>query len=106
MPYNIYDLGDLVKVSATFKDAGTGGVIDPDVINVSIKTPAGLLTTYTHIVDASLIKEGVGQYYAMVNANEPGFWKYRWWSAGYGQTAKEKEFKVRTAEAVEAPGGS
>ncbi len=101
MPFNIYDLGDRVKVSAAFTDAGTGELIDPDVINVTIKTPAGVLTTYTHVADANLIKEDVGQYYAMVNANEPGFWKYRWRSGGYGQTAKEKEFKIRTAHALE-----
>jgi hypothetical protein len=101
MPYNIYDLGDLVKVSATFKDAGTGAAIDPDVINVSIRTPTGVVTSYTYSVDANLIQENVGEYYAMVNANESGFWFYRWWSAGFGQTAKETKFEIRTAQAVE-----
>jgi len=101
MPYNIYDFGELVKVSATFKNATTGGVIDPDVVNLSVRTTAGVVTTYTFSVDANLIKEDVGQYYAMINVNQTGFWFYRWWSAGFGQTAKEKEFKVRTAYAVE-----
>jgi hypothetical protein len=101
MPFNIYDLGDLVKVTAAFSNKQTGEAIDPDVISVSIKTPAGVLTTYTYVADASLVKDDIGQYYAMVNANEPGFWKYRWWSAGFGQTAKEKEFKIRTAQAIE-----
>ncbi len=102
MPFNIYDLGDLVKVSATFKNADTAGVIDPDVINLSVRTPAGAITTYTHGVDANLTQDDVGQYYAMINANQAGYWFYRWWSAGFGQTAKEKEFKVRTAQAVES----
>lgn len=102
MPYNTYDLGDLVKVSAMFKNADTAGVIDPDVINLSVRTPAGAVTTYTFSVDANLIKEDVGQYYAMISVNQSGYWFYRWWSAGYGQTAKEKEFEVRTAHAVES----
>ena len=101
MPYNIYDFGELVKVSTTFKNATTGGVIDPDVVKLSIRTPAGIVTTYTYGVDSDLIKEDVGQYYAMIDANQAGFWFYRWWSTGSGQTAKEKEFKVRTAHAVE-----
>ena len=34
MPFNTYDLGDYVRVWATFKDYTTGGVIDPDVVAV------------------------------------------------------------------------
>jgi len=102
MPFNIYDLGDRVRVSAAFKNAEIQAAIDPDVINLSVRSPAGMVTTYTHGVDANVVKDDVGRYYAMVNANAPGFWFYRWWSAGFGQTAKEKEFKIRTAEAIEA----
>ena len=64
------------------------------------------MTTYTHGVDVNVIKDDVGRYYVIVNANAPGQWYYRFWSAGFGQTAKEKEFRIRTAQAIEAPGGS
>jgi hypothetical protein len=101
MPWNIYDLGKTVRVRATFKNGDTGDPIDPDVVNVTLKSPAGALTTYTHGVGSNVVKESVGNYYAMVSASLSGFWKYRWWSAGFGQTAKERKFQVRTAEAVE-----
>jgi len=101
MPYNIHDLGDVVRVSATFTDADTDALIDPDVVKLSIRTPAGIVTTYTYGVGGSVVKQAVGQYYSVINSNQAGFWFYRWWSAGYGQTAREKEFKVRTAHAVE-----
>jgi hypothetical protein len=102
MPFNIYDLGDPVKVWAAFKNAETQAAIDPDVINLSVKNPAGAVTTYTHGVDANVFKDDVGHYYVIVNANAPGFWFYRWWSAGFGQTAKERNFKIRAAQAIEA----
>jgi len=37
MPYNIHDLGDVVRVSATFTDADTDALIDPDVVKLSIR---------------------------------------------------------------------
>lgn len=100
MPYNIYDLGRYVRVWATFKSGDTGSVIDPDTVKLSVQTPAGAVTTYTYGVDANVIKEDVGKYYARIDANQPAFWFYRWWSIGFGQTAAEKEFKVRTAQAI------
>jgi len=36
----------------------------------------------------------------VINVNQAGFWFYRWWSTGFGQAAQEKEFKVRTAQAM------
>ena len=100
MPFNYYNLGGYVRVWATFKDGATGGVIDPDTVKLSIKTPAGTVTTYTYGVDANVVKEDVGKYYTRIDANEPEFWWYRWWSTGFGQAAAEREFKVRTARAV------
>lgn len=100
MPYNIHDLGDVVRVSATFTDVDTEGTVDPDVIKLSIRTPAGVVTTYTFGVGAYIIKQAVGEYNAVIDANQSGFWFYRWWSTGFGQAAKEKTFKVRTAQAV------
>ncbi len=100
MPFNIHDLGDVVRVSATFTDADTDSVIDPDVVKLSVRTPAGIVTTYTYGVGGNVVKEAVGQYYSVINANQAGFWFYRWWSTGFGQAAKENEFKVRIAQAL------
>ncbi len=102
MPYNIHDLGDVILVSAAFVDGDTEAPIDPDAVMLSIRTPAGVVTTYTHGVNSTIVKEAVGQYFAHIDANEAGFWFYRWWSTGFGQTAKENEFKVRNAQAIEA----
>ena len=78
----------------------TESPIDPDVVKLSVRTPAGVVTTATHGVESTIVKEAVGKYFAHIDANEAGFWFYRWWSTGFGQTAKENEFKVRTAQAV------
>lgn len=100
MPYNLHDLGDVIRVSATFIDGDTADAIDPEVVKLSIRTPAGAVTTYTYGVGGTVVKEMVGQYFANVDANQAGFWFYRWWSTGFGQAAKENEFKVRIAQAL------
>ena len=97
MPYNIYDLGDSIRVSATFTDADTLDAVDPDVVNLSIRTPDGTLTTYTYGVGGNVVKADVGQYYSIVDVNQSGSWFYRWWSTGFGQAAKEKRKPHTTA---------
>jgi hypothetical protein len=100
MPYNIHDLGDVIRVSAAFINGGTDDPIDPDVVKLSIRTPAGVVTTHTYGIGGTIVKEAVGQYFAHIDANQAGFWFYRWWSTGLGQAARENEFKVRGAQAV------
>ena len=106
MPYNIYDLGDSIRVSATFTDADTQDAVDPDVVNLSIRTPDGTLTTYTYGVGGNVVKADVGQYYSIVDVNQSGSWFYRWWSTGFGQAAKEKAEAPhdRPAAKVDQPG--
>jgi hypothetical protein len=101
MSANLHDLGDLVRVAAEFKDADTGTLINPDTVNVSIKTPAGHLTTYTYGTDAEVVRDSTGLYHLDVDADTSGTWYYRWFSTGSGQAAEEKRFDVRPANAID-----
>lgn len=97
---NTHDLGDLVRVEATFTDSVLGTAVDPDVVKLSVKSPDDVVTTYVYLTDAEIVKDAVGEYHADIDVDQAGDWFYRWWSTGDGQAAEEKRFKVRAAEAV------
>ena len=100
MAQNIHDLGDLVRVSAEFRDAETEALIDPDVVKLSVRTPSGVVTTYVYGADDALDRTEMGKYEQDVSADEAGRWFYRWWSTGEGQASEERSFEVRPAQAV------
>jgi hypothetical protein len=93
-----YDLGDLVRVSGAFTNSA-GTAQDPTVVKASVRTPAGVVTTYTYGVDAGLVKDSTGNYHLDVSAAEIGWYYYRWFSTGTGQAADEGWFEVVDARA-------
>jgi len=97
---NKHDLGDLVKVTGTFTDPDNGdAVIDPTVVKLSYRNPAGTVTTWTY-GGGEITKDSTGNYSANIDANVAGRWFYRWWSTGTGAAAEEKSFNVLAAKAV------
>lgn len=96
---NSYDLGNLIRVTATFTDYDSGDAVDPSDVNLSVYDGRGTVTTYTY-GDSDIARSGTGVYYFDVNANSSGTWSYRWWSTGSGQAAVESRFEVRKAVAV------
>lgn len=91
---NTYDVGDLVRVSAVFANSA-GTAIDPTVVTLQVKVPAGTTTTYTYLTDVALVKDSPGHYHVDVNVTASGEWWYRWASTGTGQAAEESAFTVR-----------
>lgn len=96
MAENVYDLGDLVRVTTTFTTAA-GVAVDPTAVFLAVKNPAGTTTTYTYGISAGLIKSAAGVYYLDVDANAAGYWFYRWYSTGTGQAAAQNAFKVNAS---------
>lgn len=97
---NSYDLGDLVRVTATFTDGITAAALDPAVVKLLVRNPAGNTTTYTYGVGSYITRSGVGVYYAEIDADDDGIWHYRWKSTGTGQAAQEKKIRIRSAQAL------
>jgi hypothetical protein len=95
-----YDLGQKVRVSAPFTLLSDSSAVDPDVVKLSVRTPAGVTTTYTYGVGDTIVKDSTGNYHADISTTEAGVWVYRWFSTGNGQTAGEEEFSVKSARAV------
>lgn len=93
--YNHYTLGQLVRVTGTFKDSDEV-VQDPDNVYFSYKAPSDTTaTTYTYDVDAELVKDSTGVYHVDIDANEVGTWPYRFFSTGNGQASEECRFIVQ-----------
>lgn len=96
---NEYDRGDLVRCSGVFTNI-TGAAIDPSVVNISVKTPEGVISTRTFGTHAEVIKVSTGSYHLDVDANESGTWYFRWHSTGVGQSAAESAFIVKRSQFV------
>lgn len=93
---NTYDVGDLVRLRAVFKNAA-GADTDPTTIVLKHKNPAGTVTTLTYSL-AELTKEGTGIYYKDVSITLDGKWIYKFIATGTVQAVEEEQFFVRKSE--------
>lgn len=97
---NHYSVGNLVRVSAVFKDAA-GTAIDPTTVGFKVRRPdTGAVTTYVYGTDAQLVKDSVGNYHVDVSADATGEWPYRFYSTGTGQAAQESSFFADASRTV------
>lgn len=97
---NQYDQGQQVRVLAHFKNPNTKAFIDPATVKFKIKNPAGETTAHEFNDDLAITKESTGKYYIDIDANQPGFWYYRFWSEGSGIAAYQGVFRVRTSNVL------
>lgn len=93
---NVYDVGDLVRVTGAFTNSA-GTALDPAVVKFKFTNPAGVTTTYTFGTDAQLVKDSTGNYHVDLDASVKGTFRYRWFSTGNGQAAGEHKFFVKTS---------
>lgn len=94
MGINVYQKGDLVRVSATFTDVNDS-LIDPDTVVINITSPDGVTTSVDYASSPSvLIRESTGSYYYQADADQVGDWHYTWVSTGIGQATQIGQFAV------------
>lgn len=92
-----YDIGDRVRLTATFQDAITGVVADPTGITLRTKSPTGTAAVYTYPGDPKIVKEGVGIYHADIDVTASGNWSYKWAGTGSIVAAEESVFFVKAS---------
>lgn len=80
-----YDKGDLVRLTVAFTDLG-GTAADPTTVTLSVRDPAGTITTYTY-AGAQVIKEATGAFYYDLALSTVGVYTYRWTGTGAVQAA-------------------
>lgn len=92
-----YQVGDLVRATGTFTNAA-GTATNPDAVLCEYRDPSGNLTDFEYGVDAELVRDSTGVYYVDIDADEAGWWHYRFWSTGTGQAAAEpSRFHVQSS---------
>jgi hypothetical protein len=96
MGNNIYDVGDLVRITATFQlDNGT--LVDPTSVTFQYKKDTETKVTKVYGIDSGVTRDSLGVYYNDIDCVESGLWLYRVYSTGNGQAAAEGKFTVRAS---------
>lgn len=84
---NRIDIGDRVRLTATFQDLDEVAT-DPTTVVCTVKAPSGPTST------PSVTRVAEGEYIADVDVTEAGLWRYRWAGTGDLVAAEEGEFSV------------
>lgn len=89
MGINAYDVGDLVRLTATFSNAA-GVLASPTTVTLTVTKPDGTAASGT-----TPSNTGTGTYRHDLAVDQGGIWRYRWVSTGDPTTAEEGIFFVR-----------
>ena len=85
---NSYQIGQRVKITATFVDDSSPPVAtDPTTVVARVKGPDGVETSYTY--PDTVVKESTGVYSLEVDIEDAGLLWYRFEGTGTIQTANE-----------------
>lgn len=91
MSANVYDIGDLVRVSAAFKNEA-GVATDPTAVSVKIRKPSGAVTTLVYGVGVELVKDSTGNYHTDISIDAKGIWIHKFIGTGAVQAVEESTF--------------
>lgn len=88
MSLNNYDIGALIKLTATFAVAGVA--TDPTAVTCTVIDPSGTETT------PATTKDSTGNYHATVDLTsaKSGVWTYKFTGSGTCQAAMQAQFFV------------
>lgn len=90
---NTYDVGDLVRVSAEFRD-DSDALADPTAVELKFRTPAGVVTTW-QVEAGEIVKDATGKYHADINITANGRWAYKFIGTGAVQAVEEAGLFVK-----------
>lgn len=83
-----FDLGDLMRVTATFTDESDDPV-DPTTVRFYVLHDDEEAEVFVYNTDVEVVREGVGVYHLDVSLTEAGYWRVRAAATGDGQAAEE-----------------
>lgn len=93
---NTYDIGDLVRLRATFVSTDLITPADPSTIIFRTLSPAAGVACFSFVVAAaSITRAGVGAYYKDITPNVVGQWAYNALATGGVQAVEESTFNVQ-----------
>lgn len=83
-----------IRIKARIRDID-GDLVDPDDITFELKKPGETTyTQYTLFSDPTILKQDVGIYYIDLIVDEPGRWKYSWFTTGDPQSSWKSFFEA------------
>lgn len=93
------NVGDVVRLTATFTVAATGAAVDPTTVTCTVTAPSGTSTTYTYAGASSeavgvVSRSATGVYVLLVSATASEWWYAHWVSTGTGQAAERHKFHI------------
>ena len=89
-----YELGDLVRVSITFKNNAVPPVVaDPTTVSLKVETPDGTETTYTYAA-AQITRTSTGLFRKDIPTTAIGTWSFQWIGVGVVDQAADGQFFV------------
>lgn len=96
MAKDTYDIGDQVRVQASFRDLD-GDLTNPTSTTLKYKDPSGNVTT---VNNGDISNDGTGVKYYDITVDEAGQWWYRFSGTGAVVAAEEAFFTVRPQQVV------
>lgn len=97
---NIYEVETIIQLNVTFYNTALNQPADPTNVAVFVEDQNGVVT---QLPLGSIVRTGVGQYYAnfLPTAGDAGRWKYKWQGTGnVVATSPDRHFFVRASELV------
>jgi hypothetical protein len=89
---NIYDIGDSIRLTGTFRVSGV--LTDPTTVTLTVTDPSSNVSTYTYAL-AQVTNSSTGIYYYDLTVDEAGLWKTKWTGTGTCISVEEDVFYVR-----------
>jgi hypothetical protein len=95
---NIYQAYTLIQLNVVFYNVALNQPADPTTVALFVEDPTGVVTP---IDPLTIVRTGVGAYYANFLPPSPGEWAYKWQGTGnVVATSKDRCFLVQASELV------
>ncbi len=95
---NTYDIGDMVSMTASFKDSSGSMFVDPTTLTFTLLKPDKSTVQYVYGTNAELIRDALGKYRVDYVPTVSGNYHYRFAGTGSAQVADEGYFTVKRSD--------
>ena len=87
-------VGNSISLTCSFRDRATAAAIDPDVVSARLKSPSGVVTTYTYGEDSEMRRISTGLYSLVVAPDAAGAWQWLFTCSGSASGAERGSFSM------------
>lgn len=89
-----------IRILARIRNSD-GDLVDPQSISFELKKPGDEnYTVYTIATEIGITNESTGIYYIDLDLDQPGKWKYSWFTYGNPQSSYKSFFEVENSRYI------